>query len=54
MEPLYDHNIGLITRGFPSDITRNGDRLIADFVQLVEAESIRFPVNKAMQIEPER
>ena len=42
MAPLYDHNIALITRGFPSDITRSGDRLIADFVQLAEAESIRF------------
>jgi len=42
MAPLYDHNIALITRGFPSDINRMGDRLIADFVQLVKDEHITF------------
>jgi hypothetical protein len=42
MAPLYDHNIALITRGFPSDICRDRDRLIEDFVQLVKGENIRF------------
>lgn len=42
MAPLYDHNIALITRGFPSDISRTSDRLIADFIQLIQDESVRF------------
>lgn len=42
MAPLYDHNIALITRGFISDIGRTSDRLIADFVQLIQAENIMF------------
>jgi len=42
LAPLYDHNIALITRGFPSDVSRKGDRLITDFIQLFTEESIMF------------
>lgn len=50
MAPLYDHNIALITRGFQSDINRTGDRLIADFVQLVKDEQITAALPQLTQI----
>lgn len=46
MAPLYDHNIALITRGFPTDISRNSDRLIGDFVNFVQSEQITVPLPK--------
>lgn len=42
MAPLFDHNIALITRGFPTDITRTNDRLIADFIELIHQEQPVF------------
>lgn len=38
MAPLYDHNIALITRGFPGDVKRSNDRLLGDFIELLHAE----------------
>lgn len=38
MAPLFDHNIALITRGFPTDVARANDRLIADFLELIREE----------------
>lgn len=42
MAPLFDHNIALITRGFPTDVTRANDRLIADFIELIREEQPAF------------
>ncbi len=42
MAPLYDHNIALITRGFPTDISRKSDRMISDFAELIHDENINM------------
>jgi hypothetical protein len=42
LAPLFDHNIALISRGFPGDITRKNDRLIADFIEFHKAADIYY------------
>lgn len=42
LAPLYDHNIALITRGYPRDIERTHDRLIADFLELLKERPTGF------------
>ena len=44
MAPLFDHNIALITRGYPKDVERRNDRLIADFTDLVKQRGIPFEI----------
>lgn len=46
MAPLFDHNIALITRGYPKDVERRNDRLIADFTDLVKQRGIPFELPK--------
>jgi len=36
LAPLFDHNIALVSRGYPRNITAVGDRLIQDFAELLQ------------------
>lgn len=40
--PLFDHNIALVTRGYPRDVQRKRDRLIDDFIELARARAKNF------------
>ncbi len=40
--PLFDHNISLISRGYPKDVTRKNDFLIKDFANLIKQRNIKF------------
>lgn len=42
LAPLYDHNIALITRGYPRDLERAHDRLIEDFLDLLWRRHLEF------------
>lgn len=42
MAPLFDHNIALISRGYPRNLTRANDRLIHDFAVLVKERDTGF------------
>ena len=42
--PLFDHNIALISRGYPMNITRENDLLIEDFVTLLQKRETGYKI----------
>ena len=46
LAPLFDHNIALISRGYPRDMDCRDDLLIHDFTELVQAEGSALTVSR--------
>jgi hypothetical protein len=42
--PLFDHNIALISRGYPASTARQRDLLIEDFIELLENRDTGFDI----------
>ena len=42
--PLFDHNIALISRGYPMNITRENDLLIEDFITLLQKRETGYDI----------
>jgi hypothetical protein len=42
LSPFFDHNIALVSRGYPSNRTAQNDRLIGDFAELVRKRDLSF------------
>lgn len=46
LAPLFDHNIALISRGYPRDMECHDDLLLHDFTKLAHADGSTFSVPK--------
>lgn len=44
LAPLYDHNIALISRGYPVNVARKPDMLVDDFLDLLAERSTGFQI----------
>ena len=46
MAPFFDHNIALVSRGYPKNFKAENDRLIEDFAMLLKHTGISLPVRQ--------
>lgn len=46
LAPFFDHNIALVSRGYPQNFKAENDRLITDFVALLAHTGVPIPIRK--------
>jgi len=51
MAPFFDHNIALVSRGYPKNFKAENDRLIEDFAALLKHTGKPLPVRKLTRFE---